>query len=715
MIEQLVQQRVNIALDSVKSTIALLEEGATVPFIARYRKERTGGMDEEQIREIESAYKYVKQLEERKETILASIQEQGKLTETLAETIRQCDNLTELEDLYLPYKPKRKTKGTTAIENGLLPLAEMVLNTKLVQGEAEVIAAEYINDNVPDVKAALEGAMYIVMEQLSDRADIRQWVRSEMQRNGVFTSEKKKDAAAVEDAHKYEIYYEFSEKITKLKPHQILALNRGETEEVLKLDLSIDIEDCIAYVQGKVFYNVRAVFESTLQQAIKYSLKYSILPAIVREVRNQLTTVADTHAIEVFAKNLRSLLLQPPLLGKVIMGIDPGFVSGCKVAVINTNGDYLAGETIYPVPPKLKIAEAETVICQLAEAYQVDIVAIGNGTASRETEQFIANTIKKYALNLQYTIVNEAGASVYSASPLAKEEFPELEAAQRGNISIARRLLDPLAELVKIDPKSIGVGMYQHDVDQSLLKDKLEDVVESCVNHVGVDVNTASASLLSYVSGLNARLAKNIVQHRQKIKKFSNRKELLAVTGIGEKVFEQAAGFLRIREGENALDNTNIHPESYAAVEKIAAHYDIALSDFKKLSAQLAEAKKSEFDRLCKVSEVGLPTLLLIRENLTKPGRDPREDMPSVILKADVLSISDLSEGMELAGTVRNVVDFGAFVDIGIKNDALLHISKMGRGQFVKNPYQIVQVGDVIKVAIENIDRVKQKVGLKLL
>lgn len=712
MIAHLVQQRVNLPLHSVQATISLLEEGATVPFIARYRKERTDGMDEEQIRQIEAALKYVKQLEERKETILKSIQEQNKLTEELETQIKNCDNLTELEDLYLPYKPKRKTKASTAIENGLLPLAEKVLDTQLIHGDAESIAAAYLNDKVTDTKQALEGAMYIVMERISERADIRQWIRSFMQREGILTSSEKENTS--EDAHKYEIYFDFQEALPRLKPHQILAINRGEKENILKVNIEVDIEEITHYIQVKLKYNPRAVFSETLLQAIKYSLKYSILPAIEREIRAMLTEKADMHAIEVFAKNLRNLLLQPPVLGKVIMGIDPGYVSGCKVAVIDKNGDYLAGDTIYPVPPKSKIFESEQIIGDLIQKYKVDIIAIGNGTASRETEQFIANMIKKYDIPVHYTIVNEAGASVYSASPLAKEEFPELDAAQRGNISIARRLLDPLAELVKIDPKSIGVGMYQHDVEQNLLKEKLENVVESCVNHVGVDVNTASVSLLSYVSGLNGRIAKNIVQHRQKIKQFKDRKQLLEVSGVGEKVFEQSAGFLRIREGDNPLDNTNIHPESYEAVRKIAEYYQIPITNFKALAEKLANIKKAECDKLCKIADIGLPTLLLIRDNFAKPGRDPREDMPGPILRSDVLSIEDLQEGMELTGTVRNVVDFGAFVDIGIKNDALLHVSKMGRGNFVKNPYQIVQVGDIIQVSIESIDRVKQKVSLKL-
>ncbi len=712
MIATLVQQRVNLPLHSVQATIALLEEGATVPFIARYRKERTGGMDEEQIREVESALKYVKQLQERKETILNTIREQNKLTPELENQIVNCDNLTELEDLYLPYKPKRKTKGVIAIENGLLPLAEKVLDTQLTNGIPQDIASEYLNDKVTDVKQALEGAMYIVMERISERADIRQWIRNFMQREGVLTSSEKENTS--QDAHKYEIYFEFSETVSRLKPHQILAINRGEKENILKVSIDADMEDITNYVQLKLKYNPRAVFAETLSQAIKYSLKYSILPAIEREIRSFITEKADLHAIEVFAKNLRNLLLQPPLLNKIIMGIDPGYVSGCKVAVIDKNGDYLAGDTIYPVPPKSKIFESEQIVADLIQKYKVDIIAIGNGTASRETEQFIANMIKKYDIPVHYTIVNEAGASVYSASPLAKEEFPDLEAAQRGNISIARRLLDPLAELVKIDPKSIGVGMYQHDVEQNLLKEKLENVVESCVNHVGVDVNTASASLLSYVSGLNGRTAKSIVNYRQKIKQFTDRKQLIEVPGIGEKAFEQAAGFLRIRNGNNPLDNTNIHPESYEAVQKIAEYYQIPVNNFKALAEKLMQAKKAECDKLCKIANIGLPTLLLIRDNLAKPGRDPREDMPAPILRSDVLSIDDLQEGMELTGTVRNVVDFGAFVDIGIKNDALLHVSKMGRGSFVKNPYEIVQVGDIIQVAIESIDRAKQKVSLKL-
>ncbi|MCS7027762.1 MAG: RNA-binding transcriptional accessory protein [Bacteroidia bacterium] len=713
LIAELVQKRVNLPLHSVQATIALLEDGATVPFIARYRKERTDGMDEDQIRSIESALKYVKQLQERKETILNTIREQNKLTPELELQIIHCDNLTELEDLYLPYKPKRKTKGAIAIENGLLPLAEKVLDTQLLEGNKNEIIAQFLNDKVKDTKQALEGAMYIVMEQISDRADLRQWIRNFVQKEGILTCTKKENT--VEDAYKYEIYFKFKDNIPNLKPHQILAINRAEKEGVLEVNIETDIETIIYYVQTKLKYNPKAIFAETLAQAIKYSIKYSILPAIEREIRSAMTEKADLHAIEVFAKNLRNLLLQPPLLDKIIMGIDPGYVSGCKVAVIDKNGDYLAGDTIYPVPPKAKIFESEQIVKDLIEKYKVDVIAIGNGTASRETEQFIANMIKKYNLSVHYTIVNEAGASVYSASPLAKEEFPDLEAAQRGNISIARRLLDPLAELVKIDPKSIGVGMYQHDVNQTLLKEKLEDVVESCVNHVGVDVNTASVSLLSYVSGLNARIAKNIVSYRQKIKRFTNRRQLLEVPGLGEKVFEQAAGFLRIRAGDNPLDNTNIHPESYDAVRKIAEYYQIPIENFKALAERLMSIKKSECDKLCKIAGIGLPTLLLIRDNLAKPGRDPREDMPGPILRSDVLTIDDLKEGMELTGTVRNVVDFGAFVDIGVKNDALLHISKMGRGSFVKSPYEVVQVGDIIQVSIESIDRVKQKVSLRLI
>lgn len=706
--------------DQVNTVFKLFDEGATVPFIARYRKEHTGGLDEEQLRNIEDRRNYLTLLEERKQTVLSSIEEQGKLTDELKEKILAAEKLREVEDLYLPYKPKRKTRATVAIAKGLEPLADFILNNPNYKGVLEAEAEKYINEEkeVNTIEEAIQGAKDIIAERISENAEVRQLVR-EFLINQSFI-ESKKAAVKKEDVDKnkkdvYEIYHEFSIEIRKIKPYQVLAINRGEKEKFLKVTFSFDHPQILKEVYDEFFGKDQTVFEELLKDVTEDSFNRLIFPSIERDVRNELTEKADLHAVEIFASNLRQLLLQPPFAEKTIMGIDPGYVSGCKVAVIDHTGKYLEGDTIYPHPPQNKIESAKKTIVALIKKYNAELIAIGNGTASRETELMIADVIKENKLNAYYLIVNEAGASVYSASPVAKTEFPDLEAAQRGNISIARRVLDPLAELVKIDPKSIGVGLYQHDVDQKLLVKKLDDVVVSCVNYVGVDVNTASTSLLTYVSGLTKTTARKIVDFRNKNGKFKNRNQLLEVKGIGEKVFEQAVGFLKIPNSDNPLDNTFIHPESYPAVENLLKMTNVASNEIHKKGSLLELfVKQKGIETVAQEIGIGVPTLEDILENLKKPGRDPREEMPKPILRSDVLKISDLKEGMKLKGTVRNVVDFGAFVDIGVKQDGLLHISQIAN-KFIKHPIEVLNVGDIIDVTIVNVDAEKGRISLSLI
>ncbi len=707
-----VQLKTELPFSSVKSTISLLQEAATVPFIARYRQEMTGGMDETHIRSIQTWLNYFENLQDRKKTILATIKEQGKLTPELEKQIIACTEAAMLEEIYLPYKPKRKTKASTAIENGLEPLAEMILKNEPI-GNKEALVAKFITATIPTAAEAIEGAQYIVAERFSVDLEIREQVRQQFAKYGILESKKRRQTEEHKDTGKFELYFEFSQKVDGLKAHQVLALNRGENLNILNITISVEEEFCITFIERRLRINSRGIFTEELKGAVVLALRRYIFPSIELELRRSLTEKADKHAIETFSTNLRNLLLQAPIVGKVVLGIDPGFVSGCKVAVVDGNGNYLEGNTIYPVPPRNDFSGAEKILNELITKYKVDIIAIGNGTASRETETFVAGFLRKQELATQFIIVNEAGASVYSASEVAQQEFPKLDATQRGNISIARRLQDPLAELVKIDPKSIGVGLYQHDVDQKALADELSNVVESAVNHVGVDVNTASASLLSYVSGLSMRQATEVIQHRTKIKQFTSRKQLKEVAGVGEKAYEQAAGFLKIRNGEEPLDNTTIHPESYAAVEKMAAYFKLKTTQFKELSTQLNALPQNEEAVLLAQVGIGKPTLLLIKENLAKPGRDPREGLQKPLLRSDILKIGDLREGMELTGTIRNVVDFGAFVDIGLKNDALIHISKMG-SRFVKNPHEVVAVGEIVRVQVDKIEFDKQRVGLSL-
>ena len=716
-IPKVIAAELNIKEQQVNSVIALFGEAATVPFIARYRKERTGGLDEDQLRAIEDRLSYLTILEERKKTVLNSIEEQGKLTDEIRDKILAALKLQEVEDLYLPYKPKRKTRGTIAKAKGLEPLAIFILENPKFSGNFEEKLAEFINEEkgVTTTEEALQGAKDIIAEMISDTAEVRQVVRDFLLEKATIVSSKnnpKENQFIPGTKDVYDIYHDFKIEIKKIKEYQLLAINRGEREFFLKVVLSFDKPAILAEIFSTYFEYEDSVFIDILNEVVDDSFMRLIYPSIEREVRHALTEKADLHAIEIFASNLKQLLLQPPINNKIIMGIDPGFASGSKVAIIDTTGKYLEGTTIYPHPPQKKMDGAKDTVLKFVKKYDVALIAIGNGTAGRETELMIADLIKENSLDCHYIIVNEAGASVYSASAVAKSEFPELEASQRGNISIARRVLDPLAELVKIDAKSIGVGLYQHDVEQKLLTKKLDDVVVSCVNYVGVDLNTASVSLLTYASGLNKRIATNIVKHREKIGKFVNRKQLMEVTGVGNKAFEQSAGFLKIREGENPLDNTSIHPESYDATQKLLELCNLSTTAINEKGALVKQfVDKKGLDKISSEIGIGEPTLQDILDNLAKPGRDPRDEMPKPILRSDVLKIEDLEIGMKLKGTVRNVVDFGAFVDIGVKQDGLLHISEIA-DRFIKHPIEVLNVGDVIDVTIKSVDIEKGRIAL---
>jgi len=710
----IIAEEMHLRPEQVKNTVELLDQNNTVPFIARYRKEVTGKLNEEQIRQIQTHIQYLRNLEERKQTVLKTIDEQGKLTEELRQRICAAKKLQEVEDLYLPYKPKRKTRGTVARARGLEPLARLIWEQKTEEGRPEELALPFVNEEkeVPTVEDALQGARDIVAEMVSDSADIRQLVREYTYRRGTLRSEARDPSARSE----YEMYYDYGEPLRTIAPHRVLAMNRGEREGFLRVWVELDREPLIQQILKRIIQNRKSVFTPHLEEAVRDAYERLIAPSIERELRNQVTERAEDHAIQIFARNLRNLLLQPPVKGKRIMGIDPGYRTGCKVAVIDETGKYLEGATIYPHPPQEDREGAKRILFDLANKHYVDIIAIGNGTASRETEQLVAELIQEQLPDVVYTIVNEAGASVYSASEIAKEEFPDLEASMRGNISIARRLLDPLAELVKIDPKSIGVGLYQHDVNQKKLSEALDTVVESVVNFVGVDLNTASWALLRYVSGLNTRLAKNIVAYRNEHGIFKSRQELLNVPGMGPKAFEQSAGFLRIPESDNLLDHTAIHPESYEATERLLQILELDLATVKASGAIVKQRIKEKGFGLKDLAQkigVGEPTLEDIIANLEKPGRDPRADMPKPIFRSDVLKMEDLREGMILKGTVRNVVDFGAFVDIGVKQDGLVHRSEMGKN--VRNPLDVVAVGDVIEVRVLKVDLERERISLSMI
>lgn len=709
-----IAEELKLPLTQVRASVGLLEEGNTIPFIARYRKEMTGEMDENKLRDVEERLQYLRQLEDRKLEVIRLIAEQNKLTEELKLAITQSTKLQEVEDLYRPYRQKRKTRASVAKERGLEPLSEWILQQPK-SGSIDTEAVQYVDPEkeVHSVEEAIQGAMDIIAEQISDDADIRAWTRKYTFQHGVIVTEAK-DAEA---ESVYEMYYEYEEPVRKLPPHRILAINRGEREDVLRVKLEVPTDKIYDYI-GRRWIRGESVVRELLGDVIEDAYKRLIAPSIEREVRNECTEKAEEHAISIFAENLRNLLLQPPIHGRVVLGVDPAYRTGCKLAVVDETGKMLDIAVTYPTPPHSRIAEAEAIFTNLIDKHGVELIVIGNGTASRETEQFVADLMKKLnarkeqKISLQYIIVNEAGASVYSASKLAQTEFPDLDVAERSAISIARRLQDPLAELVKIEPKAIGVGQYQHDVAQKRLEESLKFVVETVVNHVGVDLNTASPSLLSYVSGVNATIAKNIVKYREEHGKFSTREQLLKVPRLGAKTYEQCVGFLRIPEGLQPLDNTPIHPESYEIVDQLFAELDIELSQLgtEQLNERLQAFNQAE---LAMKLNVGLPTLRDILESLQRPGRDPREELPPPIFHSDVLKLEDLVPGMELKGTVRNVIDFGAFVDIGVKNDGLVHISQLS-DRYVKHPMDVVSVGDTVTVWVLSVDEKKGRVSLTM-
>ncbi|MFS0558980.1 Tex family protein [Brevibacillus sp. 179-C9.3 HS] len=708
---QTIAQDTGVKPHQVERTVALLDEGNTVPFIARYRKEMTGQLDETQIRAIEERVRYLRNLSVRKEEVVRLIDEQGKLTDELRAAIERATKLQEVEDLYRPYRQKRRTRATMAKEKGLEPLANYLMSLPKT-GSPEEEAKQYIDPEkgVETTEQALQGAMDIVAEQLSDDPEIRQWVRQRSVQKGLLLTEQKSEEA--DEKNVYQMYYAYSEPLKKVVPHRVLAINRGENEGILKVTIEAPVAEILAWMQRRAISR-DTVARDLLTLTVEDAYKRLIAPSIEREVRAELTEAAEERAIHIFAENLRNLLLQPPVKGKVVLGVDPAFRTGCKLAVVDETGKLLEVAVVYPTPPANKVAEATVKVKQLIETYGVTVVAIGNGTASRETEQFIATLLKELKREVMYIIVNEAGASVYSASTLAKEEFPDLDVAERSAASIARRLQDPLAELVKIDPKSVGVGQYQHDVSQSRLADSLQFVVESAVNHVGVDVNTASPSLLQYVSGISRQVAGNIVKKREEIGKFTERSQLKAVPRLGAKTYEQCIGFLRVMEGANPLDKTPIHPESYEATHQLLTMLGISAHE---IGSENCRERLQSLDVKETAAKLGIgePTLQDIVDSLLRPGRDPRDELPKPLLRSDVLQLSDLGVGMKLQGTVRNVVDFGAFVDIGLKNDGLVHISRLKKG-FVKHPLEVVTVGDIVDVWVVEIDEKRQRVGMTMI
>ena len=699
----------------VEAAVQLLDEGNTVPFIARYRKEATHGLNDEELRSLEEKLQYLRNLEERRESILNSIAEQGKLTEELKAQIEAADTAVRLEDLYLPYKKKRRTRGMIAREKGLEGLAKAIL-TPGVNPVKE--AEKYLSEEkeVCSVEEALNYAKDILAEEFSENASYREWIRNKTMELGSISSSKK-ETEENPDAKTYEMYFDYEEKVKTIPGYRTLAINRGEKEKVLSVKLNFPQEEILAYLEKQAGKALQGENLRLLQEAVQDSFKRLISPSIETEIRNILTEKAEDGAIAIFADNLKQLLMQAPIVGKVVLGWDPGFRTGCKIAVVDPTGKVLDTTVIYPTPPKNQVKEAMAAIHKLIEKHKVDIIALGNGTASRESEKVISDYIHETKSKVQYVIVNEAGASVYSASKLATEEFPNFDTGERSSTSMARRLQDPLAELVKIEPRAIGVGQYQHDMNQNKLEEQLNNTVEDCVNHVGVDLNTASAALLSYISGINKTLAKNIVVYREENGAFKSRKELLKVAKLGPKAFEQSAGFLRIREGKEVLDRTSVHPESYQKTKELLSllnlnEKDIAEGkgkDIAKMISALPGGMKALEEKLA----IGSFTLKDIVEALAKPGRDPREDVPAPILRSDVLELSDLKEGMILEGTVRNVLDFGAFVDIGVHQDGLVHISALSK-KFVKHPLDVVKLGDIVKVKILSVDMERKKISLSM-
>ena len=768
-IQKKIAEELNIKEWQVEATIKLIDEGNTIPFIARYRKEAHGSLDDEQLRNLSERLTYLRNLEEKKEQVLASIEEQGKLTDELKKQILEAQTQVVVDDLYRPYRPKRRTRATIAKEKGLDGLAQLIMAQEMGKSPEEE-AENYLSEEkgVETVRDAIDGARDIIAEQISDVADYRMYIRKLTMDEGVITSTAKDE----KEQSVYEMYYEFQEQVSKIAGHRVLALNRGEKEKMLIIKLVAPEERILQYLRKKVITSENPNTQNILEEAVEDSYKRLIAPAIEREVRNELTEKAEDGAIRVFGKNLEQLLMAPPIAGKTVLGWDPAFRTGCKLAVVDPTGKVLDTTVIYPTAPQNKVDEAKRVVKKLIDQYDISLISVGNGTASRESEQIIAQMLKEIKKPVQYVIVNEAGASVYSASKLATEEFPNFDVGQRSAASIARRIQDPLAELVKIDPQSIGVGQYQHDMNQKKLSETLTGVVEDCVNKVGVDLNTASASLLEYISGISKTIAKNIVLYREENGRFTNRKQLLKVAKLGPKAFEQCAGFMRIQGGDNPLDATSVHPESYQAAGQLLEKLDMTMEDVKKLQGELAKAntqkrgaapkpkKKKEFvirntnsafgaafakafgdgqveialeapkekksaskgiagrirDRKKMAEELGIGEITLedIVKELEKPARDPRDEMPKPILRTDVLDMKDLKEGMILKGTVRNVIDFGAFVDIGVHQDGLVHISQLSNKGFVKHPLDVVSVGDIVDVKVMSVDLKKQRIQLTM-
>lgn len=711
MIIQEMSKELNLSTKLIENVIHLISEGNTVPFIARYRKELTGGMDEVQIRDITEKWQYAQNLRERKEEVIRLIDEQGKLTEELKGAIEKAVKLQEVEDLYRPYKQKRRTKATVAKEKGLEPLAEWLFALP-TEGDVEAEAAQYISEEkeVHSVEEAVSGAKDIIAEWVSDDAEVRKEIRRLAFQEGLIVTKVKNEEE--DEKGIYEMYYSYEEPLKKVVPHRILAMNRGEKEDILRVAITFPTERIMKLLERKFIKRHGSITVVIVQAAIEDGYKRLIEPSIERELRSELTAKAEEQAIHIFSENLQNLLLQPPIKGRTVLGVDPAYRTGCKLAVVDETGKVLSIDVIYPTPPKNEIEKGKQVVKQLINQYNVEVIAIGNGTASRETEQFIADTIKECDKEVFYLIVNEAGASVYSASDVGREEFPNLQVEERSAVSIARRLQDPLAELVKIDPKSVGVGQYQHDVTQKKLNESLTFVVETVVNRVGVNVNTASPSLLQYVAGLSKAVANNIVKRREEEGKISSRKELKNIPRLGAKTYEQCIGFLRVIDGVNPLDATGIHPESYKETEQLLSLLE---ADVSELGTEQLKAKLLELD-LKKTAEklgIGEPTLKDIIDALIRPGRDPRDELSKPLLKQDVLKMEDLKPGMELEGTVRNVVDFGAFVDIGVKQDGLVHVSKLSN-RFVRNPLEVVSVGEVVTVWVEEVDLKKQRIALTM-
>lgn len=712
-INQKLTEELNVKKWQVEAAVKLIDEGNTIPFISRYRKEATGSLNDEQLRQLFERLTYLRNLEEKKEQVLSSIEEQGKLTEELKAQIMAAETLVVVDDLYRPYRPKRRTRATIAKEKGLEPLAALITMQKTTT-PIEEAAKGYVSEEkeVKSVQDAIAGAKDIIAEYISDEADYRIYIRDITVKQGKLTSVAKNP----EEQSVYEMYYEFEEPVSKLAGHRVLALNRGEKEKILTVKIEAPEEKILQYLEKKVIHAENPYTTPLLKEAIEDSYKRLIAPAIEREIRNDLTEKAEDGAINVFGKNLEQLLMQPPIVGQTVLGWDPAFRTGCKLAVVDPTGKVLDTTVIYPTAPTTpqKIAAAKDTLKKLIKKYHITLFSVGNGTASRESEQIIVELFKEIPEKVQYIITNEAGASVYSASKLATEEFPNFDVGQRSAASIARRLQDPLAELVKIDPKSIGVGQYQHDMNQKKLSEALSGVVEDCVNKVGVDLNTASAPLLSYISGISSTIAKNIVAYREENGSFTSRKQLLKVAKLGPKAFEQCAGFMRIQGGKNPLDGTSVHPESYEAAEKLLEKLGYTLQDVadRKLDG-LAKSIK-DYKKLAAELEIGEITLRDIVKELEKPARDPRDEMPKPILRTDVLEMKDLTEGMILKGTVRNVIDFGVFVDIGVHQDGLVHISQITDKKFIKHPLEAVSVGDIVDVKVMSVDIKKKRIQLTM-